>query len=179
MTDHEIIAILKSERPQKGLRELYKQFPTVKRFITKHGGNNDDANDIFQDAILITYEKVINTDFQLTSALSTYIFSIAKYKWKDALIAKNKLNNYINEFTEEEIIPTSEEEKFNFAENALLQIGEKCQAILVAFYHQKFSMTLIAEKFGFTSENVAKNQKYKCLEKAREAYKSFLNPSNC
>ena len=175
MTDPEILIILQSERPQKALKKLYDYFPQVKRFISKHGGNTDDAHDIFQDALLVLLDKIKQNDFQLSSSLNTYLFSISKYKWKAILISKNKLNDYLIDFSEEETSFNSENEsQYKHAEKALALLGKKCQDILVAFYHHKLSMTVIAEKFGFTSENVAKNQKYKCLEKARDEYKSLL-----
>ena len=178
MTDQEIISSLKSNRPQLGLKELYKQYTPVKKFIINNGGSADDAYDIFQEAILVFYDKVLHTEFELSSTIGTYLFSISKYKWKQVLIAKNRLNEYVGLFSEGAFIVEENESYFQIAENALAQIGEKCKAILVSFYHYKLSMTKIAETYGFTSENVAKNQKYKCLEKARNAFKSLLVQAN-
>ena len=70
-----------------------------------------------------------------------------------------KLNDYLQE-----------EEKFKKAENALMKLGEKCRQILQLFYSQNKSFKEIADMVGFSNEKVAKNQKYSCMEKARENY---------
>jgi len=59
------------------------------------------------------------------------------------------------------------EEKFIQIESALSQIGEKCLNLLKFFYYDGLSMKAIAIKVGLKSESVAKNQKYKCLERAK------------
>ena len=56
------------------------------------------------------------------------------------------------------------------AEQAFKSLGQKCQDLLIAYYHQQLSMSKIAEMFGFGSERSAKSQKYKCLEKAKAHY---------
>ena len=63
-----------------------------------------------------------------------------------------------------------EESKFKTAEKALLEVGEKCRDLLRLFYFEKLDFKKIAEKIGLANERVAKNQKYRCLEKARENY---------
>ena len=119
--------------------------------------------------------KVTAVNFVLTAKLSTYLFSVAKFKWKDELKKKNK--NVSSEFTSAADLNLEEQEDLEFEENkskvaeqALQTLGEKCLSILKAFYHQGKSMAEIALLFGFGSEKSAKNQKYKCLEKAKSKY---------
>jgi hypothetical protein len=64
-------------------------------------------------------------------------------------------------------LDSNEEAKIACAEKALETIGEKCWHILKAFYYEGLSMAKIALQFGFSSEKSAKNQKYKCLERAK------------
>jgi DNA-directed RNA polymerase specialized sigma subunit len=63
-----------------------------------------------------------------------------------------------------------EEEKFKKAETALQKLGDKCKKLLQLFYAQKKSFKEIADELDFTNEKIAKNQKYRCMEKARENY---------
>jgi RNA polymerase sigma factor (sigma-70 family) len=111
----------------------------------------------------------------LTAKLSTYLFSVSKFMWKDELKKKNK--KVSSEFTtkadlsfEEQGETALQEGKFQTAEEALETLGDKCLSILKAFYHQGKKMSEIATLFGFGSEKSAKNQKYKCLEKAKLKY---------
>ena len=58
------------------------------------------------------------------------------------------------------------------AQEAILSIGKKCQELLQFFYFNNLSMKEIAIKLGFSSEKVAKNQKYRCIEKAKDYLKA-------
>lgn len=176
-TDDYILLMLKTEVSEKSIKKLYNYFPPIQRFILKNGGSKDDAFDTFQDALLILINKIKTTDFQLTSSLSTYIFSICKYQWQISLNKQNRFHQFAQNFIENEFNVEQEEEKYINASKAFQLLGEKCKALLTAFYYQKLNMIQIADEFGYDSEKVAKNQKYKCLEKARLEY-SKLTTSN-
>jgi hypothetical protein len=45
--------------------------------------------------------------------------------------------------------------------------------LLILFYFKKKSFREIASSLAFRSENVAKNQKYRCLQKAKDNYLSL------
>ena len=59
------------------------------------------------------------------------------------------------------------ESKIKIAEKVLTELGDKCRELLVLFYSGTMKLKDIAAKMGYTSENSAKNQKYKCLEGAK------------
>ena len=66
-TDFETFKGLKS-KDNKAYEILYKfYYPSVRNFITKNSGCEDDAQDIFQETILVLLEKVPKEDFNLTS----------------------------------------------------------------------------------------------------------------
>lgn len=54
-----------------------------------------------------------------------------------------------------------------------MKLGQKCKELLELFYFKKLSMKDISKKLGFASEKVAKNQKYRCIEKAKENLKNL------
>src|SRR5688572_1434850 len=61
---------------------LYKfYFPSVASYIKQNTGSKQDAEDIFQEAILVLLQKVRQPDFVLTSALKTYLYAVAKNLW--------------------------------------------------------------------------------------------------
>src|SRR5690554_3038260 len=63
-------------------RRLYETaFPAVARFVSRHGGRLDDAQDIFHDAVIIYYEKSREDSFQITSGETAYLLGIAKHRW--------------------------------------------------------------------------------------------------
>ena len=173
MDDQSIVQLLKQGQRSKGFQKLYKGYPPIKKFILSKGGTKADAEDIFQEALIIFYRKVQAEEFKLSSAISTYLFSVCRFLWKDELKKrKNKQVQHINsgllQREEDDVTEIMEREsKVKQAEQVLRQIGERCLSLLRLFYYERLSMTAIAEKMGFKSEKVAKNQKYKCLERAR------------
>lgn len=173
MNDNRIVELLRTSKTDKAFQDLYGYFPAVKKLVLKNGGNSDDALDVYQEGLIILCKKVKDIDFKLTSSLNTYLYGVCKYIWKNEL-KKRKNKQYVellpgqNPSIEADVDSYNESEKVSkLAEQAVLQLGEQCREILKLFYFDLWSMKKIAEKFGFASENVAKNQKYKCVETAK------------
>lgn len=176
MQDKEYIEGLKRQ-DSRVLRAIYKDFAKpISQFIMKNGGSYDDAQDVFQDALLIILRKVQSPDFELTSRFSTYLFSINKYVWYDKARKKSRKNVTISE--DEPLIDKSniEENLLNleleevFEEN-FAKLGEFCQRILTMFFNKK-SMTYIAEQLQLSNDKTAKVRKYRCSQKLKELVKA-------
>lgn len=174
MNDQQVVESIRNNKADKALQELYKYFPVVKKMIVANAGTVNDALDVYQEALIVFYKKAKGTDFTLTSSLNTYLYGVSNYLWKDEL-KKRKKQHYVSMPALETPVDFdaeiyNEQEKFNkLGEQAILKLGERCQEILRLFYFESWSMQKIAEKFGYNSEKVAKNQKYKCIETARQA----------
>lgn len=178
MTDEQIIQELKAGNHSSALKALYKHYPVVRQMVLRNSGSKQDAEDIYQESLIILWRKVRENNFQLTSALSTFLVGICRLQWMNELRKRNKtVTSELNEVTAEDAERFStyfeEESKFKRAEKALLELGEKCRDILRLFYFNKLDFKTIASKVGLSNERVAKNQKYRCLEKARENYLSL------
>lgn len=177
MTDQQIIEHLKSGDQVAAFTALYKAFPMVKSHVRKHSGTSTEAEDIFQEALIILLKKVHLPEFQLSSSLSTYVFGISKFLWNNEL-RKRKPHLEFQLDHAGEIDPTEYnemDERIGFAQKALQSVSERCREIFQLFYIERLSMKSIAEKLGYTNEQNAKTQKYKCLEKARESYDVMSN----
>lgn len=171
MQDQEIIDLIRKGRREKPIKQLYKEFPKIKNNILKSGGNKIIAEEIFNDSLMLLIEKVSNPDFVLTSKLTTYLFGINRFLWKNELRKQNKHHEL--EWTDTLIISADDidyneekEEKLNKMEQILSTISDKCKQIINLFYYQNMKMVEIAERLGYTSVNSAKTQKYKCMERA-------------
>ena len=179
MDDKKIIELLKLGKQHKAFLKLYKGYPQVEKLILSKGGTKEDAKDVFQEALIIFYEKVSTSNFQLTAAISTYLYSVSRFVWKDKSIKRKgkQMLDVSFEFTSEEEQEFQEaiekEEKFKELEQVLTQIGDKCLKLLKLFYYDGLKMKDIAAKVGLKSEKIAKNQKYKCLERAKLKVKSL------
>ena len=99
-SDEEIIVCLQGEyvKRELALKELYRRlFPIIKSYIQKNNGTEEDAADIFQDAIVVFYEKVRLNQFQLTSTIRTYIYSVCRHLWLNKLRAHKKVISLTDE----------------------------------------------------------------------------------
>lgn len=179
MNDEELINHVKNKEYGKLTKYLYRYFPVIKKFIIRNSGNKQDAEDVFQDALIIFFNKVNADSFKLTASLDTYLFGISKNLWHDQLRRKSKYGSNIEmklvtegDASYEEIV--EESLKVQLAIEAVSALGNRCKELLVLFYYRKWNMKEIAEKLGFSSEQIAKNQKYRCIEKAKQIYSSLI-----
>jgi len=149
---------------------LYKKaFPAVAKYVSSKGGSFDDAKDVFQDALVIYYEKAISATLELKTNEQAYLLGIAKHLW----LAKYRENINLSpidsayDLSEENEPEPSESKLIHYLETA----GQKCMEILRAFYYDKLSVDKIAGLFGYGTVRSATVQKYKCMEKVRETVK--------
>ena len=169
MTDTEIIDHLKNDKYSKAIKGLYSILPSVKQYIKANNGSGEDAQDIFQDALVVLYKKVQTGEFVLFVPLKTYLYAVVKNLWMQELRKRKKLpaGEVPGDIAD---LVTDEEPGFNIATAAFNLLGEKCRQMLILFYFKKKSFKEIAKDFSFSDERVAKNQKYRCMEKAKENY---------
>jgi DNA-directed RNA polymerase specialized sigma24 family protein len=92
MDDQKIIELLRTGESGLALNSLYKHFPMIRKLIRSKGGNTKDAEDIFQEALIILIRKAKDKDFKLTAQLSTYLFSVCRFLWNDQL---KRLSNHV------------------------------------------------------------------------------------
>ncbi|MBA3682214.1 MAG: sigma-70 family RNA polymerase sigma factor [Bacteroidetes bacterium] len=183
MKDEQILDYLKAGNYTKAGEKLYGYFPVVQKLVLKNNGSKQDAEDIYQEALIILIRKIQSPGFILSSSLNTYIYSVCRFLWNDQLKKKNKsietdIETTLFVLKAEEIENDTTENENKLAEKAFNELGEKCKQLLQLFYFNKISLKEIATKLGFNSEKVAKNQKYRCLEKAKENLKTLKSFSH-
>src|SRR5687768_5813820 len=142
---------------RKSVETIYKLFYNmVQTLIINNNGSADDARDIFQETVIVLYEKAKTGTFELNCQLKTYVYSVSRRLWLKKLQQQQK---YLpNVAGLEETVPVDEEvdshgqrnSEFHMMEKALLHLGEPCRSLIEAFYLQKKSMTDIADHFGYT-----------------------------
>ena len=169
MTDNEIIANLRNKKYPAAVKGLYNILPLVKQYICANNGSSADAEDIFQDALVILCKKLEEPGFALTAPLKNYLMAIVRNCWLQQLRLRKKwpAGEALADMADTE---GSEESVFITAQNAFDMLGEKCRQLLILFYFNRFSFKVIADKLAFGDERTAKNQKYRCLRKAKENY---------
>lgn len=169
MTDTEIIDQLKKDKFSKAIKGLYSVLPSVKQYIKANNGSGEDAKDVFQDALVVLYKNVQAGEFVLSVTLKTYLMAVVKNCWLRELRKRKKLPPGEAPVDIADTLP-KEEPGFSNAKAAFNLLGEKCRQLLILFYFKKKSFKEIAMALSFSDERVAKNQKYRCMEKAKENY---------
>jgi RNA polymerase sigma factor (sigma-70 family) len=183
----EEIALLKglAQNDRKSVETIYKQYYNmVQSLIINNNGTSDDARDIFQETVIVLYEKAKSPSFELNCQLKTYVYSVSRRLWLKRLQQQQKYIPNVNGL--EDTVPVEEEieahsqrnGEFHLMEKAMLLLGEPCRSLLEAFYLQKRSMTDIATTFGYTNADNAKNQKYKCLMRLKKLFFSEYKNNN-
>jgi DNA-directed RNA polymerase specialized sigma24 family protein len=158
-----------AEREQ-AFTSLYKKaFPAVAKYVGKMGGSFEDAKDVFQDALVIFYEKSVSGGMQLQSNEQAYLLGITKHLWAKKFrvsILNSSLDVQLDIVGDDALHP-SENKLMHYLETA----GQKCMDLLRAFYYDNLPARSIAGLFGYSGERSATVQKYKCMEKVRETIK--------
>jgi RNA polymerase sigma factor (sigma-70 family) len=166
------------ESDESAFRYIYSEYyDTVSRFICQRGGQEEDARDIFQEAIMSAWHNIKEGKYESKGHFKTYLVQVCKFKWYDRLKSGSAQNTELtwnppdspdgpdrDEMEERE-------EKINELLQYYNQIDEKCRTLLKLFYFEKKSFNQVAKIMGVTP-NSAKNQKYRCINKIKELFKT-------
>ncbi|RRB02878.1 RNA polymerase sigma factor [Larkinella rosea] len=151
-----------------------KYYPSIARFVQQNKGNEGDAEDIFQESVLVLYQKITAPDFRLTSTLKTFLFSIAKHSW-------------LKKLRDEKLVPISEEQLILIQDtqdfvsddaspeegqherlNAwMARITGHCQRVIKSIYFSHEPMDNLMVTMGWKNRHTAVNQKYKCIQQLK------------
>lgn len=172
MTENAILEQLKTEK-DASFELLYKfYFPSVALYIRQNMGKTEDAEDIFQEAIIILLQKIRQPDFVLTSSLKTYLYAISKNLW-----LKHLRDNHMITVEDIELVLPEEDnysievfpEKSNYEKvtSWLTLITENCQYILKAIFFYREPLDSVMKKMNWKNKHTAANQQYKCIQQLK------------
>lgn len=169
---------------KKAIETIYKEnYNMVQALVINNNGTAEDAKDIFQESMIVLYEKVQSGTFELNCLIKTFIYSVSRRLWLKKLMQQNRFS--LSEAHEDVVSVDNETEdherrntEFSMMERAMSSLGEPCKSLLQAFYLQKKSMQDIAANFGYTNAENAKNQKYKCLMRLKKLFFSQYKNEN-
>ncbi len=165
------------------LYSLY--FPVINNYIINQGGQRDDAQDIFSEAVLAIFQHAKREDFFLTVSLKTYLFAICQRRWineahkmsRRKVILKADFSESKLEEKENPLSILEDVDNKEFLMKALGQIGERCK-MLLSYYSQNYSMAEIAQIQGYSSPDMVKKELYRCRIRLREFLATSLKKSD-
>ncbi len=177
-----IIDLIKSG-DKEALRKIYDENRNIFiKFSRKYNVEKVDALDIYQDAIIILYENIVNGKItDLSSKISTYLFAIGKYKifqlhrdnskvelQNELIIEEENIYLDVNQHKEE---LTNQQELLN---KYYSQLGNRCKEILKLFYYEGYTLDEITEILDYSDKKVLKSQKSRCMRQLKDWIKEEL-----
>jgi RNA polymerase sigma factor (sigma-70 family) len=196
-TDQELILKIKEDSEALGI--VYKKCKSSAlqflRKINYQSNDRIDIEDIFQDAIIILYEKIRSNDFVLTSSLQTYLNSVCRFQLLSKIEKNNAVEFYDNNENDDvesedsigfnplitdslEEFEDSTEQQYNAIEKALERMkaaGGHCYELLTLFWYHRKSMNELTEIFGYTNAVNTRNQKAKCQRRLEKITFDLMN----
>lgn len=170
---------------KRAIETIYKEnYNVVQALIINNNGTPDDAKDIFQEAMMVLYQKVKSGTFELNCQIKTYIYSVSRRLWLKRLSHQNRYSlmdshHDLQAMVEDDMEANDRRDaEFVMMEKALNNLGEPCKSLIEAFYLKKKSMQDIAASFGYTNADNAKTQKYKCLMRLKKLFFTQYKPDS-
>ena len=168
---------LLADRPA-ALTQLYRRaFPGVRQHVLRHGGTAPDAQDVFQDALVVFFEKTMAGTLILSAEPAAYLAGVSRHLWQREQERRARhphapLAEAAYDLPDDPGL-TSLPAAFSVL-TYVEQLGEKCRRMLLAFYYFGQPLATIAADFNYRSTRSATVQKFKCLERLRDAVRAAL-----
>lgn len=154
------------------IKELYaSNFVKVKSFVLSNKGQVEDAEDIFQKALMQIAVRYEVDKFEIKSSFGAYLFTVCKNLWRKELNSSKKRvmkYDFVEHDGEYSEIATSvvEQKRWELFTEKLTKISEKCKELLNAYF-SNLTYPDIVKAFNYGSEAVARQAVYKCKERLK------------
>ena len=162
---------------------MYEEFiPLLRHLVFINSGNEQDMQDLFQDALIILYQRILNQPFNLECSLKTYFMSVSKNLWLQRLERKSRLlyqadlevHEAKGAYTIEDLALSEENLELQrlFYKN-LLSLPTECQR-LIKLYCLNIPYREIARLLNYKDEIYVRTRKYSCKNLLRK--KIMMDP---
>jgi RNA polymerase sigma factor (sigma-70 family) len=154
------------------LNLIYQNFePRIKEYVTRKGGRSEDAQDIFQEALIIILQKAKKIEFELRSSFYSFLFGICRNLWLQKIIPETAKKAKIPSIDTEVTIGYIEKEmttkRYNLYKECLQKLSDNNRLIL-ELAAQDFSNKEIAEKMGIESHGYIRIKKMRAKKELME-----------
>lgn len=144
-----------------------KNLPLITNYVLQNRGSKEDAKDVFQDGLVILFNRLQDPSFHITTSMNNYLFGICKFVWMRKL--KKKSRQEVSIASEDALLEDTsiesdllQEERRQFYREKFRELSEECKTVLQSFF-DGVPLRDIAAKMGY-SDSYAKRKKYKCKE---------------
>ena len=166
-----------SRGDEKALEYLYKKYyRMMTNIVLKNNGTEQEAKDIYQDALIVFWQKVTSGQLVLTAKISTYLYSVCTNLWRKELDRKSRLSH--EEKDSAEYMDDERDERSAIIHNCIDQLGDTCKQLLTYYYFDDIPLQEIANLMGFANAETAKTKKYKCKKRLDNLIKAKYSASD-
>lgn len=149
------------------LKTFYKKnYAYIRGYVLQNSGNDADAEDIFQDALVLIYQRLSAGNLEFNSSLRTYFYGVCKNMWRNRLRKKKKLvvDDIIIQDSDEVDVSTLKEiedkEKERLYRKYFFKLSDTCKEVLELIFAGR-KMKEVANITGY-SEGYARKKKFDC-----------------
>lgn len=173
MTDAILLQLLR-QRNSRAYRALRKYYPMCRKRLAQLGISEEDSKDIYQESVILLYEKLQDRAFELHAKVSTYLYSVCerkgleyyRYQQREAALSRVALSREMKTSpSAEEYTKMPDDEQIRAA---IQSLGYPCKELLAAFYYHKEKLKDLYVEMGYSSENTAKQAKFKCMKRLKK-----------
>ncbi len=157
------------------LESLYREvFPQVAGYVLQNSGEMNDAQDVFQDAVVVALRYLKKPDFKLSVQFNTFLVAIARNMWLKRLRQMKRVPVHSGTVLMDILPDESDLEaemtldhRCAIVVDTMAQLGEECRKLLVGFYFEKKSLAELAAELGYT-DGFVRIKKGRCLAELRK-----------
>ncbi len=166
---------------EKVLKEYYVlYFKNVRRHVLSNSGSEEDARDLFQDALMVLFQKSRDKSFVLSCSLGTFVYSVSRRLWLKELARRRKVSHksldqedFVDLDSDIEMI-SDKNERMTFYRICFEHLSEACRKVL-ALSAEGCSIAEITVLMGYTSEQYTRNRRYRCKQRLIDQVKQKLD----
>lgn len=179
MSEHQFQEIVKqlqqgNNRSLKVVFETYGDY-CVRRLRRHVHCRPEDAEDIFQDAVLVFRENALQNKIRYTTNLKSYLYSICfnlhrsyRQRQKQQKDYRYTIAEHLHELSEipqaeKDIVQQEQQEAIRLTFTAFNRLGENCRKLLTYFYIDELDNATIARNMNLANTNVVKSSKFRCM----------------
>jgi RNA polymerase sigma factor (sigma-70 family) len=142
-------------------------FPMIEGFVTHHHGNREQAKDVFQEAMIILYNKIKSGNLELSCKFGTFLYAICKKIWiqerRKILLHRDKLRQHPMAVHDPgpDGDPMMQKHLIQIFNKHFNELSPDCQKILTMFFNDR-DIEEIRSAMGYKNVHHAADRKYRC-----------------
>jgi len=184
-SDTQIIEWLNAEKQvlqDRALVYLYKEnIEKINRYISNNSGSMEDAEEVLQDALVVTFKKVRQADFKLTAKLDTFIYAVCRNIWYKKLRKKKikvvdqeiDANRYVEDRELDFVIEEEESPILKY----INQLTDSCIKILSMYFFEEKGIKEMTTILKYKNDQVVRNKKSLCLKRLKTLMANYKHES--